>query len=304
VPLIELVSPLLVPLGKMVETSFDFYYDEKCAACGICEMVCLAEKVLVVDGRPVWQEGVDCHGCFACLNFCPEESIQVESRWYLKSHTDQNGRYHHPEITVQDIAGQKTIRSMDWPASLLDDRRTQNKREVKVDNKVLVAYATKYGATAEIAEKIGEVLRQAGLATDVVPADRAGDVGAYQAVVLGSAVYIGQWRKEAAKFLQANESALAEKPVWLFSSGPTGEGDVAELMQGWRFPGKLQPIADRIGARDIAVFHGTVDADKLNFLERWMLKNVKAPAGDYRDWETIIAWATAIAEELQGTVAG
>lgn len=168
-----------------------------------------------------------------------------------------------------------------------------------MDKQVLVAYATKYGATAEIAEKIGEVLRQAGLPADVLPADRVGDLSAYKAVVLGSAVYIGQWRKEAAKFLKTNETALAEKPIWLFSSGPTGEGDPVELVQGWRFPGKLQSIADRIGPREITIFHGAVDANKLNFIEKWMLKNVGAPAGDYRDWEAITSWATAIAEALQ-----
>jgi len=108
-PLIRVVSPLLVPLGKLVETTFDFYYDEKCTGCGVCENVCLAEKVQMVDGRPVWQEAVKCHGCFACLNYCPEESIQIKSKWYLKSYTDQNGRYHHPEITANDIARQKTI---------------------------------------------------------------------------------------------------------------------------------------------------------------------------------------------------
>jgi menaquinone-dependent protoporphyrinogen oxidase len=171
-----------------------------------------------------------------------------------------------------------------------------------MDKQVLVAYATKYGATAEIAEKIGEVLRQAGLPADVLPADAAlgrGDLGAYGAVVLGSAVYIGRWRKEAVKFLKAHEAVLAEKPVWLFSSGPTGEGDPVELTQGWRFPGKLQTIADRIGPRDIALFHGAVDVDKLNFLQRWMIKQVNSPVGDYRDWEAITSWATAIAEELQ-----
>ncbi len=168
-----------------------------------------------------------------------------------------------------------------------------------MDKKVLVAYGTKYGATAEIAEKIGEVLREAGLPTDVLPVDRVGDLGAYKAVVLGSAVYIGQWRKEAAKFLKDNEQALAGKPVWLFSSGPSGKGDPVELLQGWRFPGKLQPIADRIQPRDIAVFHGAVDADKLSFIERWMLKNVKAPAGDFRDWDAITSWAAGIAEELK-----
>jgi menaquinone-dependent protoporphyrinogen oxidase len=172
-----------------------------------------------------------------------------------------------------------------------------------MDKQILVAYATKYGATAEIAEKIGEVLRQAGLDAAVLPVGRASgrsDLSAYQAVVLGSAVYIGQWRKEAVKFLKANEEVLAERPVWLFSSGPTGEGDPVELTQGWRFPGKLQPIADRIQPRDIAVFHGSVDANKLNGIERWMLKNVKAPAGDFRDWEAITSWAKAIADELQG----
>jgi NAD-dependent dihydropyrimidine dehydrogenase PreA subunit len=107
VPLIRAVSPLLVPLGKLVETSFDFYCDEKCTGCGVCEYVCLAEKVQMADGRPVWQEAVKCHGCFACLNYCPEESIQVESKWYLKSYTEQNGRYHHPGVTAKDIAGQK-----------------------------------------------------------------------------------------------------------------------------------------------------------------------------------------------------
>jgi NAD-dependent dihydropyrimidine dehydrogenase PreA subunit len=108
-PLIRIVAPLLVPLGKLVETKFEFYCDEKCTGCGVCEKVCLAEKVQMVDGKPVWQEAVKCHGCFACLNFCPEESIQVKSTWYLKSYTDQNGRYHHPAITAKDIAGQKTM---------------------------------------------------------------------------------------------------------------------------------------------------------------------------------------------------
>ena len=168
-----------------------------------------------------------------------------------------------------------------------------------MDGKVLVAYATKYGATAEIAERIGQVLRQAGLDVEVLAAERAGDAQAYKAVVLGSAVYIGQWRKQAAAFLKANEQALAGRPVWLFSSGPTGEGDPVELTQGWRFPKGLQPVADRIQPRDIAVFAGSANVEKMNFLEKFMLKQVKAPAGDFRDWDAIAAWATAIADALK-----
>jgi menaquinone-dependent protoporphyrinogen oxidase len=175
-----------------------------------------------------------------------------------------------------------------------------------MDVQVLVAYATKYGATAEIAEKISQVLRQAGLRTDVLPADRVSDLTLYKAVVLGSAVYIGKWRKEAVKFLQVNETALAEKLVWLFSSGPTGEGDPLELTQGWRLPGKLQPVADRIAPRDIAIFHGALDANKLNLIEKWMIKKVEAPVGDFRDWEAITSWATAIGNVLkeEGLVSG
>jgi len=164
--------------------------------------------------------------------------------------------------------------------------------------KILVAYATKYGATAEIAEKIGEVLRRSGHTVEVLPADRADDPAQYRAVVLGSAVYAGQWRKEAAEFLEANAAKLAELPVWLFSSGPTGEGDPVELMKGWRFPQALQHIADRIKPRDVAFFHGELDQSKLNLPEKLIVKGIKAPLGDYRDWEAIAAWAENIAEAL------
>jgi menaquinone-dependent protoporphyrinogen oxidase len=165
--------------------------------------------------------------------------------------------------------------------------------------KILVAYATKYGSTEKIAKKIDEVLRQAGLQTDVVPVDRVRDLSPYKAVILGSAVYIGKWRKEAVEFLKKNVQALAERPVWLFSSGPTGEGDPVELLKGWRIPAELQPFIDQIKPRDIAVFHGSLSLDKMNFIEKGMIKNVKAPVGDFRDWEAITAWATSISEALR-----
>jgi ferredoxin len=106
-PLIDRLVPILIPLGKLTESNFDFYPDDKCSGCGTCERICLAQKIEMIDGRPAWQKKVVCHGCFACFNFCPEQSIQIKSKWYLKSYTDQNGRYHHPEITAKDIAGQR-----------------------------------------------------------------------------------------------------------------------------------------------------------------------------------------------------
>jgi len=110
-PLLRLITPLLVPLGKLVESSFDFYHDKKCTGCGLCEEVCLADRIRMEDRFPVWQDTIKCHGCFACLNFCPLESIQIKSKFYLKSYTSQNGRYHHPDITAKEIAAQKKVSS-------------------------------------------------------------------------------------------------------------------------------------------------------------------------------------------------
>ncbi|MFL7793598.1 MAG: EFR1 family ferrodoxin, partial [Anaerolineae bacterium] len=76
-PLIKVLEPILLPLGKLAESSFGFYFDAKCTGCGLCEKVCLAQKIKLVDGGPVWQKEVKCFGCFACLNYCPEQAIQV-----------------------------------------------------------------------------------------------------------------------------------------------------------------------------------------------------------------------------------
>lgn len=168
-----------------------------------------------------------------------------------------------------------------------------------MNDKILVAYASKYGSTAEIAERIGGVLNQAGLATEVLSADKVVDLTQYEAVILGSAVYVGKWRKEAVNFLKSNENFLTECDVWLFSSGPSGEGEPVELLEGWRFPEAQQGIIERISPRGIKVFHGSVDTEKLNFIEKSMVKTVKAPLGDFRDWEEITSWAETISEAFK-----
>lgn len=168
-----------------------------------------------------------------------------------------------------------------------------------MDGPVLVAYATKHGATREIAAKIGQVLTQEGLEVQVTPAEDVSTVALYRSVVLGSAVYAGKWRQEAAQFLKSNADALAERPVWLFSSGPTGEGDPVELMEGWDFPEDLKPVAERIQPRDITFFHGVLDEDALGLGEKLVVKAIRAPMGDYRNWEAITAWAEEIAQALK-----
>lgn len=163
----------------------------------------------------------------------------------------------------------------------------------------LITYATKYGATKEIAEKIAEVVSQEGIQTDILPIKQVKNLLEYQAVIMGSAVYIGGWCKEAVKYFKANQSVLSNQRVWIFSSGPTGEGDPVELLKGWRLPKKLQATVDQIKPQDIAVFHGKVVLEELSGLHRWMVKKVDSPIGDYRDWEMIAKWAAEIAEQLK-----
>jgi menaquinone-dependent protoporphyrinogen oxidase len=168
-----------------------------------------------------------------------------------------------------------------------------------VEKTVLIAYASKYGATAGTAEKIGEVLRQEGLTVEVRQARSVSDVSANSAVVIGSGVYFAQWLKEAAQLLQDQEQALSQRPVWLFSVGPTGKGDPASLTQGWRFPERLKPVTDRIRPRDITLFHGMNDPKKIGFMDKLALKAAKAPVGDFRDWAAIETWAKSIADALK-----
>jgi menaquinone-dependent protoporphyrinogen oxidase len=168
-----------------------------------------------------------------------------------------------------------------------------------MNEKVLVAYGSKHGMTAEIAERIGKILRGEGLEVDVACADRAAGPTGYKAVILGSGVYAGMWRREAARYLKAHEAELASKPVWLFSSGPTGSGDLEKLLGGWSFPAGLRPVADRVKPKGIIVFRGAFAAAKANFFERWIIRKVKAEFGDFRDWAVIEAWARDIAGTLK-----
>ncbi len=164
---------------------------------------------------------------------------------------------------------------------------------------ILVAYATKHGATMGIASIIAEELRKSGLEVEVHPVAQVQDPSGYAAVILGSAVYVGQWRQEAVSFLEAHADALAERPVWIFSSGPTGEGDPVELLHGVILPEKIQPLVDRIKPRQVTVFHGELDPEELGFGERLIIRGVKAPTGDFRDWDSISAWASSIADTLK-----
>lgn len=166
-------------------------------------------------------------------------------------------------------------------------------------SRILVTYASKHHATEEIAERIGEILQRSGGRTvDVLPADSVNDISAYDAVILGSAVYMGQWQPAAAEFLKTFEVELAKRPTWIFSSGPTADGDPVEALKGWRLPETLQAVVDRVRPRDIKVFGGRLNPSDLNLYERFITRMVKASSGDYRDWTSVRSWASAISQAV------
>jgi menaquinone-dependent protoporphyrinogen oxidase len=159
---------------------------------------------------------------------------------------------------------------------------------------ILVAYASKYGATRGIAERITRTLQRLGLEASFQPIDSVTDLEAYSAVVLGSAIYYGSWLKEASEFVRRNRALLATRPVWLFSSGPLG----AEVKDAEPQPKEIAEFQAAIKPRDHRIFFGALDHDKLSFMERMVVKGVRAPEGDYRDWNEIEAWAAGIALAL------
>jgi menaquinone-dependent protoporphyrinogen oxidase len=163
---------------------------------------------------------------------------------------------------------------------------------------VLVAYASKRGSTAEIAGFIADTLRDAGLSVDCVEAANVEDVRPYDGVILGSAVYIKRWQGDARRFLRRNAEALAERPFWVFSSGPVGDPDEHED-PSWLEPAKTIAQAEHLGARGHVVFGGRVPAEPRGFVERAMVKNTPPEYRDRRDWDEIRGWAARVALELR-----
>lgn len=107
------LMPLLIPINRYIVMKITvFYADPKCTGCGICEKVCLSNKIKIVNEKPVWQKDVLCYQCQACINYCPVQSVQQRSTWFMKSYSDKNGRRHDPEVTANDLAGQKSFKTL------------------------------------------------------------------------------------------------------------------------------------------------------------------------------------------------
>lgn len=159
--------------------------------------------------------------------------------------------------------------------------------------RVLVTAASKHGSTSDIAQAIGAALASREIDADVWSIEAVESLDVYDAVVLGSAIYMGHWLDPAKKFIERHATVLRERPVWLFSSGPLGDPAKPEGP-----PADAAAMIEATGTREHVVFAGSLDKHRLGIAERAMVAAVKAPEGDYRPWDEVEAWAVRIAEEL------
>jgi menaquinone-dependent protoporphyrinogen oxidase len=184
---------------------------------------------------------------------------------------------------------------------------------------VLVVYGSRHGGTQGIAERIAEVLRTQGLEATVAAAERVVGVDDADAVVVGSGVYMGSWLKEPLEFIQRNETALAARPLWLFSSGPlagsTAKKDASDPLTDALGPEdgpgsggrkKVAALSAATHPRDHRVFVGAYDPkDPPRTMAERVVRMMPAakgilPPGDFREWPAIETWAREIAASLVG----
>ena len=160
-----------------------------------------------------------------------------------------------------------------------------------------MAAASRYGSTDEIASSIAASLTRSGIDATSYDVDLAPPPDGYDAVVLGSAVYAGRWLDGARHYVKHHGKTLAGMPVWLFSSGPVGDPPVPE-----EDPVDLVDLSTKTAARGHRLFGGKLDRRRLRFADRAVATALRAPDGDFRDWDSIAAWAKSIAEALGAEV--
>jgi len=161
---------------------------------------------------------------------------------------------------------------------------------------VLVAYATKYGSTHEVAGVIAERLRECGLESDVRAAGDINSLDGYDAVVFGGALYFFRLIREGRRFLSRHRKALSEMPVAVFGMGPIE--DIEEQYVGAREHLNKSLIKNEsISPVAVTVFGGAFDPTGLRFPDaNPATKNL--PQVDFRDWEAIETWADSLPKAL------
>ena len=160
-----------------------------------------------------------------------------------------------------------------------------------IGKRVLVTYASKYGSTGGVADAIGKELCGKGLAADVALIRNAGDLGLYQGVVVGSAIYKGKWMPEATDFVKENRAILRRMPVAYFLVCITMVRPIEENRAvALSYMDPILKAVPEIKPLDIGTFAGALDYNKLSWLNKRILKAKGAPEGDFRDWNSIRTW--------------
>jgi len=152
---------------------------------------------------------------------------------------------------------------------------------------VLVAYASKHGSTAEVAEVVASSLVDRGLVVDVRPVGEVDDLSPYGGIVFGGALYMGRLHADGRRFLRQHRAALAAVPFAVFAMGPGSleekdvSGSRAQLERALETVPEVVPFA-------VAIFGGVVRREELRFPFNRM------PETDARDWDAIHHWAESL----------
>ncbi len=157
---------------------------------------------------------------------------------------------------------------------------------------VLVAYGSKRGGTREIADVIAEVLLEEGIDVELADAEQVQRVDDYDAVIIGGALYMNRWHKDAKHLVVHQAKALRERPVWLFSSGPL---DASATEKQLPPTAQVASLVDEIGARGHVTFGGRLEPGAEGFIAASM---AKTHAGDWREWPLVRSWAKERAQEI------
>jgi len=159
---------------------------------------------------------------------------------------------------------------------------------------ILLAYASRFGSTQEVAETIASTLSEAGLEVDLQPMQEVKSLDRYSAVVLGAAIYNAKWNADAHQFVMQHQDAITQLPVAIFTLGPLSASETAKRNSCRQLDSELakypwlKPVA-------VEIFAGKYDPSKpgMGFFDRFV------PARDVRNWDAIRAWAKALSVQLQ-----
>lgn len=167
--------------------------------------------------------------------------------------------------------------------------------------RILVAYASQFGSTGEVAQAVAERLCQTGATTDTKRIRNVRDLSIYDAVVIGGAIQYENWMSEARDFVTRNEDILSAIPVaYFFTCAALADSSAEATDKANGYAGKLEAISQRVNPVSIGRFAGVLDYSRMNLRTRVGLRVIFTVMGvrdgDYRDWNAVNSWSSSITE--------